>query len=234
MKKLLFLAFCALLLIPGVQDALACGIHGTGSGGNINDWTITPDSSAPNQYELRFENFVSLTYTGGEMCGCAIEVPDEWTIISASLVEAGGTALLPNFPPFSLDSGLSTALEGDPDFPIIAGNKLVALKNTIQLDGSSMQHDADLVFVIQTQDSESQIAQALKNNLLAVGQVNTLGTGFDPGHRQILNIFFEIIGGNIIPIDSASLILAGANSFSWMIPVTLSILGIGLFILRKN
>ena len=45
--------------------------------------------------------------------------------------------------------------------------------------------------------------------------------------------FFVAIGGEIIPIESTSLILAGAQSFSWMIPVVLSIVGIGLVILRR-
>ena len=42
------------------------------------------------------------------------------------------------------------------------------------------------------------------------------------------------IGGEIIPIEATSLILAGAQSSSWMIPVVLSILGIGLFAIRRN
>jgi len=42
------------------------------------------------------------------------------------------------------------------------------------------------------------------------------------------------VGGEIIPIDTTSLILAGAQSFSWMIPVVLSVLGIGLFVFRKR
>jgi hypothetical protein len=44
----------------------------------------------------------------------------------------------------------------------------------------------------------------------------------------------EVIGGEIIPIESTSLILAGTQSFSWMIPVTLSVLGIGLFVASRK
>jgi len=44
----------------------------------------------------------------------------------------------------------------------------------------------------------------------------------------------QVIGGEIIPIETTSLILAGVQSFSWMIPVVLSILGIGLFVFRKS
>lgn len=43
-----------------------------------------------------------------------------------------------------------------------------------------------------------------------------------------------VIGGEIIPIETTSLILAGAQSFSWMIPVVLSVIGIGLVLVRKK
>jgi len=44
----------------------------------------------------------------------------------------------------------------------------------------------------------------------------------------------QVIGGEIIPIETTSLILAGAQSFSWMIPVVLSVLGIGLFVVSRK
>ena len=34
--------------------------------------------------------------------------------------------------------------------------------------------------------------------------------------------------------DTTSLILAGAQSFFWMIPVILSVVGIGLFVFKKS
>ncbi len=43
-----------------------------------------------------------------------------------------------------------------------------------------------------------------------------------------------IVGGEFIPIETTSLILAGAQSFSWMIPVVLSVLGIGLFAVSRK
>jgi len=44
----------------------------------------------------------------------------------------------------------------------------------------------------------------------------------------------QSVAGEIIPIEQTSLILAGTQSFSWMIPVILSVLGIGLFVFRKS
>lgn len=44
----------------------------------------------------------------------------------------------------------------------------------------------------------------------------------------------SVIGGKIIPIEQTSLILAGAQSFSWMLPVVLSILGIGMLVVSRK
>ena len=43
-----------------------------------------------------------------------------------------------------------------------------------------------------------------------------------------------IVGGEIIPIETTSLLLASAQSFSWMIPVILSGIGIGLFVVSRK
>jgi len=44
----------------------------------------------------------------------------------------------------------------------------------------------------------------------------------------------QVIGGEIIPIEQTSLLLASTQSFSWMIPVVLSVLGIGLFVVSRK
>ena len=43
----------------------------------------------------------------------------------------------------------------------------------------------------------------------------------------------NLVAGEIIPIETTSLILAGAQSFSWMIPVLVAALGIAVVIARK-
>jgi len=64
------------------------------------------------------------------------------------------------------------------------------------------------------------------------------GTGLDSG--KLIGTIIEDpipcfpVGGELIPIDKTALLLAGAQSFSWMIPVLISIAGIGLFFLRKK
>ena len=51
---------------------------------------------------------------------------------------------------------------------------------------------------------------------------------------QLAKNMFVVVGGELIPIESTSLLLAGAQSFSWMIPVVLSVLGIGLFVVSRK
>ena len=63
--------------------------------------------------------------------------------------------------------------------------------------------------------------------LFASATPNGGGPPDDPNGEQV-------IGGKIIPIEQTSLILAGANSYSWMIPVALSVLGIGVLFVRRN
>ncbi len=42
------------------------------------------------------------------------------------------------------------------------------------------------------------------------------------------------VGGEFLQLDTTSLLLAGAQTFSWMIPVVLSIVGIGLFVVSRK
>jgi len=44
----------------------------------------------------------------------------------------------------------------------------------------------------------------------------------------------KVVGGKIIPIETTSLLLANTQSFSWMIPIVLSILGIALFVVSRK
>ncbi len=43
-----------------------------------------------------------------------------------------------------------------------------------------------------------------------------------------------LVGGDLLSIDNTALILAGAQSFSWMIPVLVAGIGIGLFVVSRK
>lgn len=108
----------------------------------------------------------------------------------------------------------------------------------------------------QGQEGEAFI-EAFDSNGMSLGTIPTGGTGIkdvsalfggvpiskftvtaDADTHAIIAITYDlsqihVIGGEMIPIESTSLLLASAQSFSWMLPVVLSILGIGLFFVRK-
>jgi hypothetical protein len=44
----------------------------------------------------------------------------------------------------------------------------------------------------------------------------------------------NVIGGKLIPVDTIALLLAGTLSFSWMIPIVLSTVGIGMFAVSRK
>jgi len=51
---------------------------------------------------------------------------------------------------------------------------------------------------------------------------------------QAIIVNCPTVGGELIPIETTTLLLAGAQSFSWMIPVILSGIGIGLFVVSRK
>jgi len=87
--------------------------------------------------------------------------------------------------------------------------------------------------------SDGTIFAASKNLIYTIdptdGSENILG---NPGPDAITDLTFvpdvDVVGGELIPIETTSLLLAGAQTFSWMIPVVLSVLGIGLFVVSRK
>jgi len=43
-----------------------------------------------------------------------------------------------------------------------------------------------------------------------------------------------LVGGQIIPLEATSLLLAGAQSATWVIPIVLSMVGIGIFLVSRK
>jgi len=69
------------------------------------------------------------------------------------------------------------------------------------------------------------------NRVLSSSEISDL---YNTGFGLELDVNNQVIGGEMIPIETTSLILAGVQSFSWMIPVVLSIVGIGLFVVSRK
>jgi len=89
-------------------------------------------------------------------------------------------------------------------------------------------------------------------SLLGPGQINFIADSIQVKNSDILTAVLNpavtimqiasicstnggtVIGGVFLPIDVSALLLAGAQSFSWMLPVVLSVLGIGLFVASRK
>jgi len=83
------------------------------------------------------------------------------------------------------------------------------------------------------------IITSSSNNVFADGpDTYSGGTGFQLGNPIgdfiFATYFDEVVGGELLPIETTSLLLAGAQSFSWMIPVIVSVIGIGLFVVSRK
>ena len=56
----------------------------------------------------------------------------------------------------------------------------------------------------------------------------------EPSVSGLTLVTTTLIGGELLPIDNTALLLASVQSFSWMIPVLLSAMGIGLFVASRK
>ena len=77
-------------------------------------------------------------------------------------------------------------------------------------------------------DHTIQVDVDINNQQLGFGIILTLDVQLQTEHG------FQGVGGELLPIDTTALLLAGAQSISmWMIPVVVSAIGIGIVIARK-
>lgn len=60
------------------------------------------------------------------------------------------------------------------------------------------------------------------------------GTTLDLASLLCITTGQPAVGGTIIPIDTTSLLLAGAQSTTWLIPIVLSLAGIGLVLVKRK
>lgn len=67
-----------------------------------------------------------------------------------------------------------------------------------------------------------------------INQGNNLSCEITNDFLPVTSPTIHAVGGTLIPIDTTALLLASAQSTSWMIPVVLSVLGIGLFVVSRK
>ena len=119
-------------------------------------------------------------------------------------------------------------------FPTL-GSNIVFVGNPL---GNSVFNDgADLDEFI---DTAYDVSIALSNNGFSLGAgesvVYVTKTVFGDGAPEDVEIDppIEFVGGTIFPIDTMTLLIAGAQSVAWIIPISLSIVGIGLVLVKRR
>jgi hypothetical protein len=85
------------------------------------------------------------------------------------------------------------------------------------------------VFIAMTNQIDGNTIQAAVGDFVWFPSANNDMVFILTGHPPD-----TVVGGTLLDIDTTVLLLAGAQSFSWMIPVVLSGIGIGLFLFRKS
>jgi len=145
-----------------------------------------------------------------------------WYDTQNGATNTGGNFLLDVYTTFSTDGGVSFS----PDFQI-----------------NDVAFDPDLNAPARFSGPPPTLRIGEYNGIAAA---NGLAYAAWTGNDAISNaqeIFFDtftcagmddVVGGEFLPIEATSLLLASAQTFSWMIPVVLSILGIGLFAVSRK
>lgn len=115
------------------------------------------------------------------------------------------------------------------------GSNIVANVEPIFTFPNAITGDSDLDEFID--GTGYDVTLGLRNEFsLAGGEtaVYVTKTVFGSGQPEDVEIDppTELVGGIISPIDTVALLLAGAQSITWIIPVSLSILGIGLVLVK--
>jgi hypothetical protein len=112
--------------------------------------------------------------------------------------------------------------------------------NAVDFCPSPLDTSIDNIGNCQPQSDEPPLCPAgttqnLTNDMCEGPSTCPPGTTLNPTSLLCeLTIVTPVVGGTIIPIETTSLLLAGAQSTTWLIPVALSIIGIGVFVVSRK
>jgi len=110
-----------------------------------------------------------------------------------------------------------------------SGNGLLATVNPPVLTQGVVGGDPNGFFDNWNMASHSEGSNTIKK--VEFERVTASGVVFDDMEFCIID---SVVGGTLIPLDTTALLLAGAQPTTWMIPVVLSIIGIGLFVVSRK
>jgi len=194
----------------------------------------------------RFGSAVSID-GNNVLVGAHLDDTNGFDVGQAHLFDATTGALLRTF-----DDPTVTAFDGFGRSVSISGNNVLVgaqLDDTNGVDvGQAHLFDATTGALCKTFDDPTVTtvdvfgrAVSIDGNNVLVGAPADDTNGFNVGQAYLFDGICNgddggispVVGGEIIPIETTSLILAGAQTFSWMIPVIVSVIGIAIVIARK-
>jgi len=221
--------FLVLLLIPlGAQQAFA----------TIINFDTFPDETVP-------DNLTHIT-NQYEVCGVSLFSTND---ADGPLIGLSSSSSLPNL---LAPTGLAFAFTGfigiEFSPPVSGAVSIFGLDvrhgglRLQAFDSANVLVDTSIIPVASVTRDETMTVTGNDIVRLAISQIVPQLGGFVDGYAiddlefpgPPCELQMNVVGGEIIPLDTTSLILAGAQSFSWMIPVVLSVLGIGLFVASRK
>ncbi len=223
------IVFLVLLLIPlGAQQAFA----------TIIDFDTFPDETVPDD----------LTHITNQYAVCGVSL---FTTNDADgpLIRSFSSSSLPNLlAPTGLKFQFTGFIGIEFSSPVSGDVSVFGIEvrhgglRLQAFDSANVLVDTAVIPVASGNRSETMTVTGNDIVRLAISQIVPQLGGFVDGYAiddlefpgPPCELQMNVVGGEIIPIESTSLILAGVQTFSWMIPVVLSVLGIGLFVVSRK
>ncbi len=186
-----------------------------------------------------FGNSVSIS-GNNVLVGAPFDDTNGLNVGQAHLFDATTGALLQTF-----NDPTVTALDFFGSSVSISGNNVLVGAvgdNTNGADvGQAHLFDATTGALLQTFDDPTVTTSdrfgfsvSISGNNVLVGALDDDTNGVNVGQAHLFDIMFSAVGGEIIPLDTTMVLLAGTQTTAaWMIPVIVSAIGIGIVIARK-
>ena len=239
MNKLLpLLVFSALLLVPLVaQDAFA--VTKTYVGVDGGNWELGTNWSpagvpAPNDDVIFDGSDVDVEINSAVTVGPLGSITQSPTGNNSNLEVNGPSGSLTIFGTFTMnDVDDDIILRNSGGTITVQCSGVVTLGNgmifvTLSAGAGTLVNHGTITGTANDAIVISSLGLVQNSGTLPAGIINNAG-----GTLQTIPSIC-IVGGEFLSIDSTALLLAGAQSFSWMIPVVLSVLGIGMFVVSRK
>jgi len=140
----------------------------------------------------------------------------------------------PNWSPDGTKIAFESTRDGNREIYVMNADGTVQINLSNNPDGDlgpTWSPDGTRISFTTTRDGNCEIYIMNTDGTNPINLTNRPECDQFPDWQPIVS---SVVGGELIPIETTSLLLAGAQSFSWMIPLVLSGIGIGLFVVSRK